>query len=409
MPCRAADRSLFDEGRPEAASPTRRKTMNDARAPERIQTVVIGGGQAGLSVGYHLARQGLPFVILDAGERVGDPWRRRWDSLRLFTPARYDGLDGMPFPAAPGYFPTKDEMADYLESYAAHFRLPVRAASKVDRLERRGNSYLLSVGGRQIEAKHVVVAMSRYQRPHLPAFASQLDPEIVQLHSAAYRGPAQLRPGGVLLVGAGNSGAEIAREVARAGHPTWLAGDPVGEVPFRTDGLAARLILLRLVLRVMFHRVLTVRTPIGRRARTKMLHGGGPLIRVKSRDLAALGVQRGPRVVGVRDGRPLLADDRLLDVANVVWCTGFEPAFSWIDLPVFEDDGLPKHQRGVVPGEPGLYFVGLHFLYALSSGMVQGVGRDAAHVVRAVHARVRATAGAEAARPAGEQRARAAA
>jgi putative flavoprotein involved in K+ transport len=362
------------------------------RTPEQVQTIVIGGGQAGLSVGYHLARRGLPFVILDAGERVGDAWRRRWSSLRLFTPARYDALDGMPFPAPADYFPTKDEMADYLEAYAAHFRLPVRSGVRVERLERRGSGYLVTAGDERLEAEHVVVAMSDYQRRRVPPFAGELDPAIVQLHSSDYRDPSQLRPGAVLLVGAGNSGAEIAREVALAGHPTWLVGRPVAEVPFRPDGRAGRLFLTRLVLRFVFHRLLTVDTPIGRRARSKADHRGRPLLRVKSKDLAALGVARGPRVEAVIDGRPVLADGRALDVANVVWCTGFEPAFSWIDRPIFGDDGMPRHERGVVPGEPGLYFVGLHFLYAMSSGMIQGVGRDADRTAGTVEARVRAAA-----------------
>jgi putative flavoprotein involved in K+ transport len=372
--------------------------------PEGVQTIVIGGGQAGLSVGHHLARRGLPFTILDAGERIGDAWRRRWESLRLFTPARYDGLDGMPFPAAADYFPTKDEMADYLETYAAHFRLPVRTGVRVDRLERRGSGYLVTAGDRQLEAEHVVVAMSDYQRRRVPPFAGELDRAIVQLHSSDYRDPAQLRPGGVLLVGAGNSGAEIAREVALAGHPTWLVGRQVGEVPFRPDGFAGRLFLTRLVLRFVFHRLLTVDTPVGRRARSRPDHGGRPLLRVRSKDLAALGVERGPRVVAVRDGRPLLADGSALDVANVVWCTGFEPAFSWIDLPIFGDDGMPRHERGVVPGEPGLYFVGLHFLYAMSSGMIQGVGRDADRVAGALEARVRAAAAGQPGHSVEEQR-----
>src|SRR5512138_245877 len=194
------------------------------RAMERAQVVVVGGGQAGLSVGYHLARQGLRFVILDAGERIGDAWRRRWDSLRLFSPAKFDGLDGMPFPAPPDAFPTKDEMADYLEAYAARFQLPVRTGVRVDGLSRAGDRYVVTAGERRFEADAVVVAMSSYQRGRLPAFAGELDPDIVQLHSQDYRNPSQLRPGGVLLVGAGNSGAEIAVELARAGHPAWVAG-----------------------------------------------------------------------------------------------------------------------------------------------------------------------------------------
>jgi putative flavoprotein involved in K+ transport len=363
--------------------------MSGARV-ERIPTVVIGGGQAGLSVGYHLARRGLPFVILDAGQRVGDAWRNRWDSLRLFTPARYDGLVGMPFPAAAHAFPTKDEMADYLEAYAARFELPVRTGVRVDSLTRHGDRFLVAAGEQHIEAENVVVAMANYQQPVVPEFARQLDPGIVQLHSLNYRGPGQLAAGGVLLVGAGNSGADIALEVV-AGHRTWLSGRDTGHIPFRIEGIASRLLLVRLVLRVLFHHVLTVDTPVGRRVRPKLLHRGGPLIRVKPRDLAAAGVTRVPRTVGVRDGRPLLEDGRLLDVANVIWCTGFAPGFSWIDLPVLDDRGEPLHERGLVSRMPGLYFVGLHFLYSFSLTMINGVARDAERVARVIQARLRRT------------------
>ena len=357
--------------------------------PERIQTVVIGGGQAGLSVGYHLARRGLPFVILEANPRIGDTWRTRWDSLRLFTPALYDGIAGMPFPAPPRTFPTKDEMADYLEAYAARFALPVRTGVAVDRLVREGDRYVVTAGNRSFEADHVVVAMATYQRRRVPAFAAELDPGVVQLHSLDYRNRSQLRPGGVLIVGAGNSGSEIALELARAGHQTWLSGRDTGHIPFRIEGVAGRFVLVHLVLRVVFHRVLTTDTPIGRKARPKIVSQGGPLIRVKPKDLAAAGVQRVPRTAGVRDGLPLLDDGRVLDVTNVVWCTGFHPGFSWIQLPAFGSDGEPVHARGVAANEPGLYFVGLHFLYAMSSTMIHGVGRDAEHIVDTIAARTR--------------------
>jgi putative flavoprotein involved in K+ transport len=346
---------------------------------ERINTVVIGGGQAGLSVGYHLQRRGVPFVILDASERVGDVWRKRWDSLRVFTPARYSSLDGMPFPAPPYSFPTKDAMGDYLEAYARHFALPVRCGVRVERLSRVGDRFLVVARDQQFEADNVVVAMANYQRPRVPAFAKDLNPRIVQLHSLDYRNPAQLQRGGVLIVGAGNSGAEIALDAARE-HETWVAGRDTGHVPFRIDGLLARLVLIRLVLRVVFHRVLTVRTPMGRKARARMLHVGGTLVRTKPRDLIAAGIKRVPRVARIENRLPVLEDGRVLDVANVVWCTGFHPGFSWIDLPVFGPDGEPQHQEGVVPSEPGLYFVGLHFLSAMSSVMIHGVGRDAARI-----------------------------
>ena len=354
--------------------------------PERYDVVVIGAGQAGLSVGYHLARRGMRFVILEAGDRIGDVWRARWDSLRLFTPAKFDALDGMAFPAPRDTFPTKDEMADYLKAYADRFDLPVRLRTKVERLSRDGDRYLVTAGGRRYEARHVVVAAASYQRPRVPEFAAELAPSIVQLHSSRYRNPSQLQDGDVLLVGAGNSGAEIAMDLASR-HRVWLSGRNVGFIPFRIGGFLGRHVLVRLVIRGVFHRVLTVDTPVGRKARPSIVAHGGPLIRTRPRDLKAAGVERVGRVAGVNDGRPQLEDGRVLDVANVVWCTGFHPGLSWIDLPVFDDNGEPKQARGVVPGEPGLYVVGLHFLFSLSSTMIHGVGRDARRVVDAIAAR----------------------
>ena len=356
--------------------------------PERIQTVVIGAGQAGLSTGYFLAGHGLPHVILEAHERIGDSWRQRWDSLRLFTPARYDGLAGMPYPAPPHSFPTKNEMADYLEAYASRFKLPVRTGVRVERLARRDGCYSVSAGDRVFEAEHVVVAMATFQRPKVPPFAAELDPGIVQLHSSEYRNLGQLAPGSVLVVGAGNSGSEIAMEAARAGRQTWMAGRDVGHVPFRIERPVGR-VLLPVVFRLVFHRVLTVDTPVGRKVRPRVVSQGGPLIRVKPKDLAAVGVRRVGRVSAVRDGKPVLEDGEVLAPANVVWCTGYHPGLSWIDLPVFGSGGEPVQERGAATGEPGLYFVGLHFLYALSSTMIHGVERDAKRVAETIARRIR--------------------
>jgi putative flavoprotein involved in K+ transport len=360
-----------------------------ARDGETFDVVVIGGGQAGLSVGWHLKRRGLRFVILESGARVGDSWRQRWDSLRLFTPAQLDGLDGMRFPAAAGHFPTKDEMADYLEAYARRFALPLRTGVRVDDLSRTDGQFMVRAGGREIRSDQIVVAMANYQRPKVPAFASELSPEVRQLHSAQYRNATQLRDGDVLLVGAGNSGSEIALGLARDRH-VFMSGRDTGHIPFRIGSFLGRHVLCRVVLKGLFHRVLTVRTPLGRKVRPRIISRGGPLIRVMPQDLAAAGVVRVPRTVGVREGRPLLEDGRVLDVANVVWCTGFHPGFSWIRLPIWDEAGRVRHESGVAEGVPGLYFVGLHFLHALSSAMIHGVGRDAGRIAGLVAARAQA-------------------
>ena len=361
---------------------------NGNSGAERIETVIVGGGQAGLAVGRELAGRGQQFVILDANERVGDSWRRRWDSLRLFTPARYDGLPGWRFPAPGWSFPTKDEMADYLEAYATRFDLPVRTGVSVERISRRGERFVVAAGDERFDADRVIVASGAHRIPRIPAFASELDPRIVQLHSSEYRSPSQLQEGGVLVVGVGNSGAEIAFELART-RPTWLAGKQAGEVPVRHGSLPARFVLP--VIRFLGHHVLTVRTPIGRKIGPKFAVKATPLIRVKSKDLASAGVERVPRVVGALDGLPVLEDERTLaEVTNVVWCTGYRQDFSWIDLPVFGENGQPVHDRGVARSIPGLYFVGLRFLYSASSDVLPGVGRDAARIAKHV-ARVSAS------------------
>jgi putative flavoprotein involved in K+ transport len=353
--------------------------MNGMNGWERFETVIIGGGQAGLSVEYHLARRARPSVILDANERIGDSWRKRWDSLRVFTPARYDGLPGWAFPAPPRSFPTKEEVADYLEAYAARFDLPVRTGSRVDQLSKDGDHFVVTAGDRRFEADNVVVATGVYQTPRIPSFASELDPSIVQMHSVEYRNPSQLREGGVLVVGAGNSGAEIAVEASRD-HPTWLSGRDTGQEPTR-PGSRPDWLLTPLIWFMVTH-VLTMKTPIGRKVQEKFRDRGIPLARVKRKDIATAGIERVPRVAGVREGLPMLEDGRVLEVANVIWSTGYMLDFRWIDLPVFVDDGRPVHDRGIVGSEPGLYFVGLPFLYSLSSALIGGVGRDAEYIAK---------------------------
>ena len=348
---------------------------------QQFGTVVIGGSQAGLAVGYHLRQRGLPFVILDENDRIGDAWRSRWDSLRLFTPGRYDGLPGMPFPGSPSSYPTKDEAADYLEAYARAFELPVRTGVKVDRLSKVGDRFEVRCGGSTLFAENVVVATGASSNPRVPPFARELDESIAQFHSKEYRNPSQVKAGGVLVVGAGNSGAEIAIELARH-HQTWLSGPDTGQEP--TGGAGSLLDrLLTPIMWFMATRVLTVTTPVGRKVRDHFLNPprGLPLARVRRKDFVAAGIERVPRMSGVKDGHPVLDDGRVLPVSNVIWCTGFTPSCEWIDLALPTHNGLPIHDRGIVKSCPGLYFVGLLFLYSLSSSLLGGVGRDAGHIV----------------------------
>ena len=352
------------------------------REPEHIETVVIGGGQAGLSVGHHLARRGRPFLILDANQRVGDAWRNRWDSLRLFTPARYDALAGMPFPAPAHSFPTKDQVADYLEAYATQFQLPVRTGVRVDRLWRDdGGSWSPrrpELGGRQCGGRHVDLP-----GPLDPPFAGDLSPAIVQLHSAGYRNPSQLQDGGVLVVGAGNSGAEIALEVAGRPRPGWRARS---QAMSRSGSRVRR--------RGTFSSPVV---PGPRPSRADRGHADRPQTAPEAavpRRAAGPGQAQGSR----RRRNPARSPGSSgCATATLCWPTNGSwrwPTSSGAPGPVPTSPGstsrssvrtgTSRHHRGVVANQPGLYFVGLSFLYAMSSGFLPGVDRDAEHIVHAI-------------------------
>ncbi len=351
---------------------------------EHIETVIIGAGQAGLATAYHLQKRGKECVVLDRSDRVGDGWRRQWDSLRLYTPAKFDGLPGMPFPGDPWSCPGKDEVAAYLEAYAARWTLPVRLGVRVDRLAAgEGGGFLVETDAGTVSCDQVVVATGTFGRtPQIPDCAGELDPGILQLHSSEYRRPGQLRDGAVLVVGASHSGTDIAYEVAET-RPTTLVGRDCGQIPVRIDSPRMRVAFPALLF--AWRHILTRRTPIGRKEMSQVRTHGGPMLRIKRSDLAERGVVRHEaRVVGVRDGRPLLADDTVLDVDTVVWATGFRQSFEWIDLPVIGEDGWPREYRGAADDVPGLFFCGLCFQYSFSSMLLPGVGRDAEVVARRV-------------------------
>jgi putative flavoprotein involved in K+ transport len=352
-----------------------------------IDTVIIGAGQAGLSTGYHLQRRGIPFVVLDAASRVGDNWRRQWDSLRLYSPAHVDGLPGLPFPAPRWTFPGKDAVGDYLETYARTFDLPVRLETRVQALDPDDDGYVVTTDRGRFSCRNVVVATGTFGRTaNVPAVAEDLDPRILQLHSSEYRRPSQVNDGTVLVVGASHSGTDIAYELAET-HPTILAGRDCGEIPPRLGSPVFHVVFP--VLLFAWRHVLTRRTPIGRKEMAEVRHHGGPMLRVKRRDLVARGVERvTSRVEEAHEGRPVV-DGTPREVSTIVWATGFRQVFDWIHLPVLGEDGWPREMRGVVADAPGLFFCGLSFQYSFSSMVLPGVGRDAAYVADRVAARSR--------------------
>jgi putative flavoprotein involved in K+ transport len=339
---------------------------------ERYETIVVGGGQAGLAAGYHLARNEADFIILERNHEVGDSWRNRWDSLRLFTPARYSGLPGLEMPALPMHLPAKNDVADYLRSYADNFDLPVRTNAPVSKMHRAGDRFVLSGRGVTYHADNVIVATGPFQSPKVPPLASQLARGIHQIHSSEYRNAAALPPGPALVVGVGNSGAQIAQELART-RRVWLAGRETGSLPRR---LFARDIYDWIwPLLTKF----SADTAIGRRIRERTSRGD-PLVGISVRQIRRAGVERVGRLTSVEDGLPV-CEGETIEPAVVVWSTGFRPDYRWIDLPVLGDSGYPRHERGVVAEAPGLYFLGLRFQHRLTSALLGGVGADAEYVV----------------------------
>lgn len=343
---------------------------------QKVAVAVIGAGQAGLAMGYYLAQQRRPFVLLEAGGRVGQAWRDRYDSLRLFTPAWHSCLPGLPFPKAPDAYPTKDEVADYLERYSETFRLPVHVSSRVHHLQQIAGSYRLHTDWDTYEATQVVVATGPFQRPFTPAFSSNLAPDVVQLHSAQYRNPDQLAPGDVLVVGAGNSGAQIAAELLRTRKVYLAMGKRQPYWPQRLLGKDLFWWLTRLGLMAA-----TVETPVG-----KFMQARDPLIGTNvSRLVREQGLELVGRVTGAAGDVVTTADGRAIRTANVVWATGFHPDYNWLDVPALDQRGRPLHRRGVSP-VPGLYFLGLPWQHRRDSALLGGVGRDAAYLARQVAA-----------------------
>ena len=337
-------------------------------------TIVIGAGQAGLAAGYFLKRAGTRFLIVDGADAAGDSWMRRWDSLRLFTTARYNGLPGMRFPGRADALPARDDVARYLQRYASHFQLPMAFGSRVQSLEYEGGRFVVDSGGVRLTSDSVIVATGAYHKPFVPAFAGRLAAGILQLHSSEYRNPEQLGEGEALVVGAGNSGAQIAIELA-ASRRLWLSGRDTGSIPRRILGVDVYRWLWPTLMRP------TVNSRLGRRLMNGRLFAGDPLVGIAATDLALPTLSRVGRTVDAVDGLPVIEGHGGLDVSAVIWCTGFRPAFDWIRLPVFERNGYPRHQRGLVPEAPGLAFLGLRYQHRMSSALLGGVGEDAAFVV----------------------------
>ena len=333
---------------------------------DRFEVSVIGGGQAGLAMGYFLTKQGRHFTILEASDSIGAAWRNRWDSLVLFTPRRYDSLPGLQFAGDPDGYPGRDEVIDYLESYASTFELPVQLNSAVQSVATSDDGYILDLGARALRADQVVVATGPFQVPSVPPFAADLASDVAQMHSTGYRRPSDVPEGTVVVVGGGNTGFQIAKELSST-HAVHLAiGSRQTPLPQR---LLGRDLFWWLTKTGLIEK--TVSSRIGRRARDR-----DTLIGSSTRDVKRHGVEVKSRVVGVSGGAVTFEDGRELNVDAVIWATGYRSDYSWIDLPVFDQSGDVLHRRGVTD-VPGLYFLGLTWQHTRGSALLGWVKDDA--------------------------------
>ena len=351
-------------------------TTADASGLDRFDVVVIGAGQAGMAIGYFLARQGRRFVILEAAGAVGAAWRGRWDSLVLFTPRRHDALPGLAFPGDPDGYPTRDEVVAYLERYAATFDLPIEFNSAVASLTQENGAFRIEAEGRQIVADQVVVATGPFQRPRVPPAADQLEAEVFQTHSADYCRPSDVPDGRVLVVGGGNTGFQIAKELS-ATHTVQLA---IGarQTPLPQKLLGRDIFWWLTKLRLLDK---TVDTRLGRRLRDRdTLIGSSP------RELKRkYGITLLPRVVNAAGRTVTFADGSQQEFDAVIWATGYRPDHAWINAPVLDADGRPRHRRGVTD-VPGLYFLGLSWQYTRGSALLGWVKDDAEFIATKIAA-----------------------
>jgi putative flavoprotein involved in K+ transport len=332
--------------------------------------VVIGAGQAGLAVGYYLTRAGLRFVILDRADSVASAWRERWDSLTLFTPRRYDGLPGLSLPGDPDGYPTRDEVIAYLEHYAKSFELPFEPGAEVRRLAAADSGFVLEVDGRSDTAGQVVVATGPFQLPFVPPLAADLHHDAVQLHSTDYRRPEDVSPGTALVVGGGNTGFQIAKELSATRKVVLSIGSRQMPLPQRVLGRDLFWWLTRTGILST-----TAESRLGQRLRDRdTLIGSSP------RELRRrYGVELRPRAVSASGRKVRFEDGSELEVEAVVWATGYRPNYSWIDRPVFDPDGRVRHRRGVTD-VPGLYFLGLTWQHTRGSALLGWVKEDAEYI-----------------------------
>ncbi len=344
-----------------------------------FDTIIIGSGQAGLSAAYYLKKADQNFVVLTKDNRVGDNWRKRWDSLKLFTPAFYNNLPGMSFLSEdPDYLPDKNETGDFLETYSKEFKLPIKFNNEVIEIVRDGNLFSIKTKTEIYHTKNVIVAAGAFQTPFIPEFSKDISESVFQIHSSFYKNPNQLKEGNVLVVGAGSSGLQISTEIKNESEIkriVWLSGPDTGTFPRKLFGIDIYHFLAPTIFKI------PTKTFLGKIVKAVSYRHGDLALRPTYKKMIKSGVKRIGRTIGVKNGFPITEKSIPLEIENIIWCTGFKNNFNWIKLNIFNENGFPIHTRGIINKEPGIYFLGLHFQHTISSSLLGGVKKDAEFII----------------------------
>jgi putative flavoprotein involved in K+ transport len=336
--------------------------------------LVLGAGQAGLSMGYFLKRTKLNFLILDKGSEIGESWRNRYDSLTLFTPRTYSSLPGLSLKGEEKQYPTKDEMSDYLSMYAKAFSLPIQLDTSVSKLDKVEDHFRLYTNNGEFQSKNVIVATGPFQEPYIPESSQHLSENILQLHSSQYKKPSQLQDGTTLVVGGGNSGAQIAVEISHVRKVYLSVGQPLRYLP---QDIGSKSIFW------WFDKLGVLKANVNSKVGQFIKNKSDPIFgfelkaQLKSEDIILK-----PRVTPADRNGVSFKDAASLEVSNIIWSTGFKSSYSWINIPsIINEKGMPIHNRGITSIE-GICFLGLPWQYRRGSALLQGVGYDAEYLIK---------------------------